>query len=394
MSSVLGSSRSYGLRASRSPARRPRDPTVCPTGALRVLSASQRLSAPAVTGWVVDQTGNVSDEAVEYINRVCDEVNEALKREMTIVVVNSTDGQDQHQFATDLFNHWGVGNQGIGIAAGDWSDNGVLLFFAIKDRKVDLILGDGIDSPKQEKIAKQIIDDIIIPNMQDGRSDSAMYEGMRAVATRIFGLSDLKAPVLLPSDSGENAKPRGKRRRQRGPVTWWPWLAGGGLVGGIGLFFGGRYYLRHRPRDCESCKINMVRLEEHHDDQFLDPGQQLEEHLGSVDYDVWACLECEVVIRLRYGSFFTRYTYCPDCGYVTVHKIEQVLVAANYTRGGKVHVREQCKHCPYDHRYVYRTPKLVKSSSSGGSSSGFGGGSSSSGFGGGSSSGGGASGSW
>ena len=355
------------------------------------------IPSPRPSGWITDLTESVSPEAVEYINRVCDEVNEATKREMCVVVVDTIGSRDHRRFATRLFNYWGVGNPGVPLAPGDWRDNGVMLFFAMKDKKVELILGDGIDSPKQEKVAQKIVDTHVIPEMKDSNPDSAMYQGIRACATQLVGISELQSPVMLPSVMGEKSKARGPRRQQRGPVTWWPWLAGGGLLGGIGVVIGGRYYYRYRPRECEACKINMVLLEEHQDDQFLNEAQQIEEHLGSVDYDVWACLECDDVLSIRYGRLFTRYSNCPECRYVTVHKIEQVLVAANYTRGGSVQVREDCRHCSYHRRYTYHTPKLVKSSSSssgGGSSFGSSGGGFSSGFGGGSSSGGGASGSW
>ena len=347
------------------------------------------------SSWIVDLTGSVSPEAIDYIDRVCDEVNAATKREMCVVVVDSIQGNDHRHFAKQLFNHWGVGNKkNVPFFSGDWSDNGILLFFAMNERKVELILGHGITDPKREKVAQKIIDNQVIPNMKADDPDSAMYQAIRACATQLVGVADLKAPVLLPSVAGERSQPRGPRRQQRGPVTWWPWLAGGGLLGGFGLLIGGRHYYRYRNRQCENCKIDLILLEEDQDDQFLDPGQQIEEHLGSVDYDVWACLECEEVICNRYGRLFTRYSRCPDCRYTTVHKIESTIAYATYSHGGKVMVRETCQHCDYHRRYTYLTPRKVKTKSSGGSSfsgSSRGGGS---GFGGGRSSGGGASGSW
>ena len=354
---------------------------------------SPRNQNPA--SWIVDLTGKASPEAIDYANRVCDEVNAAIEREMCVVVVNKIQGSNHRTFATNLFNHWGVGNPKVPIFSGDWSDNGIMLFFALEDRKVELILGKGIDNDKQIKIAQKIIDDHVVPNMEADDLNSAIYQGIRTCATQLAGISDLKAPVMLPSVTGERSRPRGPRRKQRGPVTWWPWLAGGGLLGGTGLLMGGRYYQRYRPRECENCKTDLVLLKEDEDDQFLEPGQQLEESLGSVDYDVWACLECEDVIRHRYGKLFTRYSRCPHCDYITVHKIESTLVQANYSHGGKVQVRESCSHCDYHRRYTYITPKKVKSRSSS-SFKGGGGGRSSrgSGFGGGRSSGGGASGSW
>ena len=157
--------------------------------------------------------------------------------------------------------------------------------------------------------------------------------------------------------------------------------------------FGGRYYLRYRPRHCPNCSEEMILLKEDKDDTFLEDPEIVEENLGSVDYDVWACLKCEEVLKLRYGKLFTRYSKCPKCWYITVHRIERVLVNATYTHGGKVRVVERCKSCNYHRSYSYQTPMKVRSTSSGSGSS-FGGGGGGSGFGGGSSSGGGAGGGW
>lgn len=365
-------------------------PSACGQSRIEIVD----IPSPRPTGWITDLSGTVSKEATEYINRVGSEVNEALGREMCVVVIKSTSGRQHRRFATDLFNHWGVGKPGVPGAPGIWRNNGVMLFVAVNDRKTELVLGDGIDGYEQERIAQQIIDDIVVPNFAAGDGNSGLYQGFRACATRLLALSDINAPPTLPSVDGSEVRPRGPKRRQRGPITWLPYLIGGGVIGGIGLLIGGRFYLRYRPRSCEKCKLDMVLLKEDEDDQFLEPGQQLEEHLGSVDYDVWACLECEDVLVLRYGTIFTSYSTCPRCQYVTIHRIEHTLVSATYSHGGKVRVVEDCQNCSYENHYVYRTPKKVKSSSSSSSSSGFGGGGGGSGFSGGSSSGGGASGGW
>jgi uncharacterized membrane protein YgcG len=88
------------------------------------------IQSPRPNGWIVDFSETVSDEAVENINRVCQEINERLGREMCVVVVPSTHGVKHRDFATKLFNHWGVGKPGIPGAPGVWRDNGIMLFVA------------------------------------------------------------------------------------------------------------------------------------------------------------------------------------------------------------------------------------------------------------------------
>jgi len=367
------------------------------------------IPSPRPNAWITDLTGTVSAEAVEHINMVCQEINDRMGREMCVVVIDSIGqksegGRDSahRKYAANLFNLWGVGSESKFGLSGVWGDNGVLLFVALEDRAAELILGDGIDGHEEERIANQIVQNIVVENFEYGDPDSALYEGIRACATRIFSVADLDSPVMLPSvsKSGKRTVANNKRHRRRGPVTWIPWIVGGSVVGGVGLLIGGRYYMRYRPRHCPSCSNEMIRLEESQEDVFLEDAEQIEEHLGSVDYDVWGCAQCEEILKLRYGKLFTRYSKCPQCWYVTVLKVEKVLQRATYTYGGRIRVVEDCKNCTFHKTYTYRTPKRVKpKSSSGGSSFGSGssggfGGGRSSGFGGGRSSGGGASGRW
>lgn len=372
---------------------------------------NHQIPSPRPNGWITDLTKKISAESITHVNMVCEEIHDRLGREMCVVVVdtigmksNPGPGNPHRKFATGLFNLWGVGKQGFPGFSGEYRDNGVLLFVALDDRAAELILGNGIDDREKERIADQIMQNVVVENFMNDDPSSAVYEGIRAVGTRIFSVKDLDSPNMLPSVSvsGRKIVKGNRRHRQRGVMGWlptaMPFLLGGGLLGCIGLVIGGRYYLRHRPRVCPKCSQNMIRLEEEQDDLFLEEPEQVEEWLGSVDYDVWGCAPCEEVIKVRYGKLFTRYSKCPSCWYITVLKVEDVLRRANYTVGGIVRVSEDCKSCNYQKTYNYRTPKRVKSSSSGssfGSSSGGGSfGGSSSGFGGGRSSGGGASGRW
>ena len=218
--------------------------------------------------------------------------------------------------------------------------------------------------------------------------------------TPVLAEADGFQPVTLssrpvPNRSMPAARPLPNRQRVRAnrKSSYLPWIFGISGVGLIASFFGVRHYLRYRSRMCETCRLDRVLLTEAQEDEFLDKPQRIEEEIGSVDYDVWACLECEDVVKLRYGRWLTRYSRCPDCSYVTRFKITETIVRATTMRGGLVRVKEFCKHCDYEHTYTYATPRK-QSSSSGSSGGSVFSGSSNSSSSGGFSSGGGASGRW
>ena len=136
----------------------------------------------------------------------------------------------------------------------------------------------------------------------------------------------------------------------------------------------------------------MTRLDERADDAYLDKGQLSEEHLGSVDYDVWLCGNCQQLEVIPYKNWLRRYDRCRNCNYRTVSNSSKVISSATYTSTGLRENRAYCNHCHHEEITQSVIPRKVKSSSS---SSSFGSSSrSSSSFGGGRSSGGGASGKW
>jgi uncharacterized protein len=135
----------------------------------------------------------------------------------------------------------------------------------------------------------------------------------------------------------------------------------------------------------------MHKLHEVEDDRYLELGQVVEEHLGSVDYDVWITEDEEDILILPYKKRWSKYKACPKCQFRTYALSDtNVLRNATYSHSGKKEVIHTCKNCNYRNRRIVVIPKKTRSSGGGGS---FGGGGGSS-FGGGSSGGGGAGVSW
>jgi len=139
----------------------------------------------------------------------------------------------------------------------------------------------------------------------------------------------------------------------------------------------------------------MTRLDERADDAYLDKGQITEENIGSVDYDVWLCGNCQNREVIPYKNWLRRYGRCPKCSYRTVSHSSTVVYAATYSSTGLRRNRAYCNHCRHEEVTESVIPMKVESDNSSSSSwSSSSSSSSGSSFGGGSSSGGGASGKW
>jgi uncharacterized protein len=352
-----------------------------------------QVSRPRTGSSSVDMTSTLSAGTLAEVDRLGAELKDGGQGQLAVVVVDTTGGRGARDFALDLFNRWGIGRAG--------RDDGALLFIALKDRKAEIILGNGVDGPRDQQASDRVMRDDIVPAFKRGDPDSAVRDGAKGLH-RLIQESELNNPGT--SDSMADATGSGTGDSRTPPLAQYDsepeksssdpglgLLAGGaGVLGAAGL--AGRALYRRRPRKCGACHNERVRLDETADDVHLDAGQKQEESVGSVDYDVWWCHQCEDSLVERYGAFFTSYARCSQCRYVTANKTTRTLRAATYDHGGEVEVTLNCAHCGHVSRSRHSTPRRTRSSSSSSSSSRSS--SSRSSSSGGRSSGGGSSGSW
>jgi uncharacterized protein len=334
------------------------------------------IPGPASGRMVIDEARVIPDFARIQLEELAREIREFRKSELVILTVQDTGGKEPSQYALDYFNKWGIGEA--------TNNNGLLVFAAMNQRTAYIAIGDGLASEENYRKCEAIAREKMVARFKRNDAGGAMYGGGFAAARDILGYRDLADRL----ERETNEQRRLRKSQGRDYRAFFLWLAGGGVLGvGVIVFLWSRYQVRYGKRKCKSCQTEMVLLDEQKDDSFLDPPERIEERIGSVDYDVWACLKCDNVLKYRYGKWLTRYSRCPRCRYKTRSKISRTLRQATTARGGRVRVTERCENCSYHKTYTYSTPRLPKPrkistggswsggrSWGGGSSGGFGGG--------------------
>ncbi|MDP2520459.1 TPM domain-containing protein [Shimia thalassica] len=310
----------------------------------------------------------ITEQAQEIRNKL-EDLRTQHDIEFTVVTIHSMTDYGHagaiEPFATGLFNTWGVGHAE--------RNDGVMMLVAVNDRYMRIEVGSGYGTTKNDAM-KDIIDHTILPKF---RSDG-YFEGINRGVDQV--IRDLTGAYPGESKMSGSEKALAGAKRVLENLGAWIWLilAPFGAIP-VKLF---RSWQRNHTRKCPYDKTDMVRLDEHWDDNHLQPGQITEEQLDSIDYDVWQCQICQHVTIEAYKSWFSRFGACRSCGYRTLEGDETILESATTSSTGRKRIDYTCHHC-HDNYSVTRTiPKKTSSSSS------------SSSFGGGSSSGGGASGSW
>ncbi len=319
--------------------------------------------------YVNDFANLLSDDEEDEIRGDLQELRSKAGIEFTIVTIDRMQDYGHtgtiEPFATGLFNHWGVGDAA--------RNDGVMMLVSRFDRKMRIEVGSGYGSTKDAPM-KRIIDRVILPEFRNDDYATGIAKGVDAVILDLTGSrpGEYGAPFYV--------KIWNAIVRFLSSLGEWVVLL---LVPFLALPVKAYYrWKRDRARICPNDQCHMTRLDDVSEDAHLKEGQIAEEHLKSVDYDVWECPLCEHITIEAYKAWFTQYGACRSCKFRTLEGETTTVTPATTTSTGKQRIDYQCHHC-HDTYTGWRTiPKKSKSSSS------------SSSFGGGSSSGGGASGSW
>lgn len=126
-------------------------------------TSKKEISYPEPTNYVVNANGALKQPVVDKLN--ADLKNFDGKAQIAVLVLDSTGSESIEQYGIHLADKWKVGYKG--------KDNGVILILAIKDRKIRIEVGRGLEGDMPDLVAKQIISDIT-PWLKQGDWDSAV----------------------------------------------------------------------------------------------------------------------------------------------------------------------------------------------------------------------------
>ena len=103
--------------------------------------------------------------------------------------------------------------------------------------------------------------------------------------------------------------------------------------------------LRYTPRINPTTGNKMKLLSEEEEDAYLDEGQQAEENVFSVDYDVWIDEETGYTHIEKYKGHLNAHE-CDNCGFKTLRLVkEEVVEEATEFWDGSINQEFSCSYC-------------------------------------------------
>ena len=144
---------------------------------------------------VNDYTNTLSNSDVKQLEQKLVAYDKESSVQIAIVVINTLDGYDIADYAFKLGEKWGVGQAG--------TDNGALILVSMKDRKMWIATGYGLEATLTDALSKRVVENEMKPRFRN--DDYA--GGLSAAADAIIlvtrgeyqgngGSSNKKAPPL------------------------------------------------------------------------------------------------------------------------------------------------------------------------------------------------------
>ena len=135
---------------------------------------------PPPTGYVNDFAGVIDAESKARLTTLIESIKKKSTAEVAIVTIRSLEELELagiEEAAVKLFEEWGVGKKGV--------DNGILVIAAIKERKVRIEVGYGLEGQIPDGAAGEIIRTGIVPYFKKQEFGEGLYNGVLLIAERI-----------------------------------------------------------------------------------------------------------------------------------------------------------------------------------------------------------------
>ncbi len=210
---------------------------------------------PKPKGPVNDFAGVIPQAYEQKIGGIVNELFQKTGTAVVVVTMPDIGGAEYNDYANRLYSAWGIGKKG--------EDKGVLIFITVKERKLRIETGYGVEGILPDGLVGEIRDRYMTPYLKQNKYGEGLLNGTMAVSQIIANDARVKltgqVPIKVPKKrrSSLSILPiiifflifMGISRRRSG--SWWMFLplllmgggrgfgSGGGGFGGFSGGFGG-----------------------------------------------------------------------------------------------------------------------------------------------------------
>lgn len=151
-------------------------------------SLSFALEVPPLTGRVVDLAHVLPADVAASLTHDLEAHETKTSNQVVVLILPSLEGEPLESFSHRVATTWKLGQKG--------TENGVLLFIALRERKVRIEVGYGLEGTLTDLRSAHIIRQEIVPRFRSGDLPGGIAAGVRAILDTIDGT--YQAEDVLP----------------------------------------------------------------------------------------------------------------------------------------------------------------------------------------------------
>ncbi|MCX5723398.1 MAG: TPM domain-containing protein [Nitrospirae bacterium] len=162
-------------------------------------SPSFALDVPALTGHIVDLAQVLPADVATSLTNDLEAHETKTSNQVAVLILPSLDGEPIESFSHRVGTTWKLGQKG--------TDNGVLLLIALRERKVRIEVGYGLEGTLTDLRTAHIIRQEIVPRFRSGDLSGGIAAGVRAILGTIEGT--YQAEDVLSGHARSGQEPTG-----------------------------------------------------------------------------------------------------------------------------------------------------------------------------------------
>ncbi|GAA4093013.1 TPM domain-containing protein [Zhongshania borealis] len=152
---------------------------------------------PKLSGRVVDNAKLLSAATEQNLNQQLAAQEQRTGNQIVVVTLPDLQGYEISDYGFQLGRHWGIGQKD--------TNNGALLIIAMKERKMRIEVGYGLEGLLTDARSAQIIQQILTPAFKSGDFDG----GVKAAVEAMVLIIDGKTPAIPKAQqSGKKSPPK------------------------------------------------------------------------------------------------------------------------------------------------------------------------------------------
>lgn len=177
---------------------------LCLTFLLFNLSSPQAQIRIQPSGFVNDFARVIDPESARAMEQIAQAILQKTGAQVAVVTVESfAPYATIEEFSVELAQSWGIGRKG--------KDDGVLIVLSMKERKVRIEVGYGLEGAIPDAVAGRILDERVIPLFRQQQWGKGLLQGLIGVGTRIAQENNMDPKELMIPASQTAARPSKKR---------------------------------------------------------------------------------------------------------------------------------------------------------------------------------------